>query len=137
MQFPREKHALSRLAAPAAALVVAGAFLGCAFLLHAAESNPRWSFLVTNLEVFPGMEKIFEPDASLFWRLKPNLQEVRAAERLPDTKYPFQVSTDADGRRRLPSRRWLWTRTSPWRWFTWPMSGRTLGWITSRPPSGC
>jgi len=98
MQFPRAKQGGSRLVAGAAALVI-----NCAFLLHAADSNPRWSFLVTNLEVFPGTEKIFEPDPTLFWRLKPNLEKVRAAERLPDAEYPFQVSTDADGRRRTPA----------------------------------
>jgi len=62
-------------------------------------SNPRWEFLRTNLDVFPGTEKLFEPDARLFWRLRSNLKSLRAAERLPDKEFPFSVSTDAKGRR--------------------------------------
>jgi len=65
-------------------------------------SNPRWEFLRTNLDVFPGTEKLFEPDTSLFWRLRPNLKSVRAAERLPDKEFQFSVSTDAKGRRLIP-----------------------------------
>jgi lysophospholipase L1-like esterase len=65
-------------------------------------SNPRWEFLRTNLDVFPGTEKLFEPDTSLFWRLRPNLKSVRAAERLPDKEFQFSVSTDAKGRRCIP-----------------------------------
>ena len=38
--------------------------------------NPRWGFLVTNLNVFPGTEKLFEPDEKLFWRLRPDLHDV-------------------------------------------------------------
>src|SRR5688572_30223571 len=65
-------------------------------------SNPRWEFLRTNLDVFPGTEKLFEPDTRLFWRLRPNLKGLRAAERLPDKEYQFSVSTDAKGRRFIP-----------------------------------
>ena len=70
-------------------------------MLSAAE-NPRWEFLVTNLDVFPGTEKLFEPDEELFWRLRPNLQGVKASERLPGVEYPFTVATDGDRRRRTP-----------------------------------
>jgi lysophospholipase L1-like esterase len=65
-------------------------------------SNPRWHFLRTNLDVFPGTDKLFEPDAKLFWRLKSNLNRVRAAECLPQKEFPFSVSTDASGRRLMP-----------------------------------
>jgi lysophospholipase L1-like esterase len=67
-----------------------------------AAENQRWEFLRTNLEVFPGTEQIFEPDPKLFWKLKPNLQGVRAAEKLPDAEYPFTISTDRFGRRLMP-----------------------------------
>jgi len=65
-------------------------------------SNPRWEFLRTNLDVFPGTEKLFEPDTRLFWRLRPNLKGLRAAERLPDKELQFSVATDAKGRRFIP-----------------------------------
>ena len=65
-------------------------------------SNPRWEFLRTNLDVFPGTEKLFEPDARLFWRLRSNLKSLRAAERLPEKEFQFSVSTDANGRRFIP-----------------------------------
>lgn len=65
-------------------------------------SNARWEFLRTNLDVFPGTEKLFEPDQRLFWRLRPNLRSLRAAERLPDKEFPFSVSTDPKGRRFIP-----------------------------------
>jgi lysophospholipase L1-like esterase len=79
----------------------AGFRTSSASFLSAAE-NPRWEFLRANLDVFPGMEKIFEPDVKLFWKLKPNLQNVRAAEKLPDAEYPFTISTDRFGRRTMP-----------------------------------
>jgi lysophospholipase L1-like esterase len=62
-------------------------------------SNPRWEFLRTNLDVFPGTEKLFEPDARLFWRLRSNLKSLRAAERLPDKEFQFSISTDGKGHR--------------------------------------
>ena len=62
--------------------------------------NPRWEFLRTNLSIFPGTEKLFEPDRKLFWRLKSNLRDVQAAERLPHGEWRFSVSTDGHGRRR-------------------------------------
>ena len=68
----------------------------------AAAGNPRWEFLVTNLDVFPGTEKLFDPDDELFWRLRPNLRGVKVSERLPGAEYPFSVSTDSDRRRRTP-----------------------------------
>ncbi len=68
----------------------------------AAAENPRWELLVTNLDVFPGTEKLFDPDDELFWRLRPNLRGVKASERLPGAVYPFSVSTDSDRRRRTP-----------------------------------
>lgn len=64
--------------------------------------NPRWEFLLTNLDVFPGTEKLFESDTRLFWRLRPNLKSLRAAERLPGKEFQFSVSTDAKGRRFIP-----------------------------------
>ncbi len=75
---------------------------GGPLVLSAAE-NPRWDFLVTNLDVFPGTEKLFEPDDELFWRLRPNLRRVKASERLPDAEYTFSVSTDENRRRRTPT----------------------------------
>ena len=69
--------------------------------LRAAE-NARWNFLVTNLDVFPGTEQLFEPDEKLFWRLRKNLKKVKASEKLPGVEYPFTVSTDSEGRRRVP-----------------------------------
>lgn len=69
----------------------------------AQDSNPRFEFLRMNLEVFPGTDKIFEADWTLFWRLKPNLNGVRAAEKLPGRTFPFLVSTDAAGRRVTPN----------------------------------
>lgn len=81
-----------------AVLIISGA---AALPLIAAE-NARWDFLVTNLDVFPGTEQLFEPDEKLFWRLIKNLKNVKASEKLPDREYPFTVSTDAQGRRRVP-----------------------------------
>lgn len=72
-------------------------------LCWADESNPRFEFLRMNLEVFPGTDQIFEADWTLFWKLKANLNAVRAAEKLPDRAFPFRVSTDAGGRRVTPS----------------------------------
>ncbi len=71
-------------------------------MASADDSNRRWNFLRTNLQVFPGTEKIFEADPDLFWKLKPSLEAVEAAEKLADREYPFAVSTDAAGRRRSP-----------------------------------
>ncbi len=68
----------------------------------AEESNPRFDFLRMNLEVFPGTGQIFEADWTLFWKLKANLKNVRAAEKLPDRTFPFRVSTNAGGRRATP-----------------------------------
>jgi lysophospholipase L1-like esterase len=67
-----------------------------------AEQNGRWDFLQANLDVFPGMDQFFEPDPKLFWRLRANLKNVKAAERLPGREYPFTASTDSAGRRRQP-----------------------------------
>ena len=77
------------------------ALAGIALALARAGSdgNPRWNFLRTNLQVFPGTEQLFEPDDQLFWRLKADLSKVRAAEQLPERRYAFRVSTDAKGRR--------------------------------------
>jgi len=88
-------------AAPGLFLAVVLAVLGAApaEVCRAADGNARWDFLRTNLDVFPGTEKIFEPDELLFWRLKANLSKVRAAEKLPDREFRFRVSTDAAGRR--------------------------------------
>jgi lysophospholipase L1-like esterase len=72
--------------------------------LAAKPDNPRFDFLRTNLHVFPGTDKLFEPDERLFWRLRPNLQGIRAAERLPGVEHPFTVSTDANSRRSIPQR---------------------------------
>ena len=72
-----------------------------AFVCH-AEENPRWDFLRSNLEIFPGTDKLFEPDANLFWKLRSNLRKVSVAERLPAQEYPFEVSTDSGGRRLHP-----------------------------------
>jgi|GEM_PF-2760276 len=79
------------------------AFGALAALCLAADSNPRWDFLRMNLQVFPGTDKIFEPDPRLFWKLKPNLSRIQAAEKLPDREYPFRVSTDSNGRRLTPA----------------------------------
>lgn len=68
----------------------------------ATDENPRWAFLTTNLGVFPGTEKLFEPDDNLFWRLRSNLRGISASEKLPDAEYPFKVATDADGHRVTP-----------------------------------
>ncbi len=68
----------------------------------AAAENARWDFLVTNLDVFPGTGQFFEPDEKLFWRLKKNLREVKASEKLPAIEFPFTVSTNAEGRRVVP-----------------------------------
>ncbi|MBI1356376.1 MAG: hypothetical protein GC160_18700 [Acidobacteria bacterium] len=87
-------------------LLGAGLLLTAAFgaaTLAAADSNARWDFLRMNLQVFPGTEKIFQPDDLLFWKLRPNLQEVPASEKLPDAEHAFRVSTDAEGRRRTPA----------------------------------
>ena len=70
-----------------------------------AGENARWDFLVTNLDVFPGTEQFFEPDEKLFWRLKKNLRNVKASEKLPNAEFPFRVSTTADGRRVVPKTR--------------------------------
>jgi lysophospholipase L1-like esterase len=67
-----------------------------------AEQNSRWDFLRANLDVFPGMDQFFEPDPKLFWRLRGNLQHVKAAERLPGREYPFTASTDSAGCRLQP-----------------------------------
>ena len=82
----------------AAVLVVSG----ISVLPLIAAENARWDFLVTNLDVFPGTEQLFEPDEKLFWRLRKNLRKIKASEKLPDIEYPFTVSTDAEGRRRVP-----------------------------------
>jgi lysophospholipase L1-like esterase len=71
-------------------------------VLGQEKSNPRWEFLRTNLDVFPGTEKLFEPDTRLFWRLRPSLKSLRAAERLPDREFQFSVSTNAKGQRFIP-----------------------------------
>lgn len=68
----------------------------------ATNENPRWAFLTTNLGVFPGTEKLFEPDDNLFWRLRSNLRNISASEKLPGAEYPFKVSTDASGHRLVP-----------------------------------
>ena len=83
----------------AAAVVLA---LMAVSLCRGEEPNARWSFLRTNLQVFPGTEKIFQPDPHLFWKLKPNLAGVQAAEKLPGREYRFSVSTDGAARRRTP-----------------------------------
>ncbi len=75
------------------------AAIGLIAALCQAEDNPRWEWLRSNLHVFPGADKLFEPDVKLFWRLRANLSNVKAAERLPDREYPFLVSTDSAGRR--------------------------------------
>ena len=85
-----------------AALLILTAGVPClgAFLLQTAP-NARWDFLRTNLSVFPGTEKLFRPDSTLFWSLEPNLKNIKAAERLPDREYRFTVSTDGQGRRKM------------------------------------
>jgi lysophospholipase L1-like esterase len=55
-----------------------------------------------NLEVFPGTERLFEADWTMFWKLKANLSKVPASEKLPDREFPFRVSSDASGRRLTP-----------------------------------
>ena len=82
-------------------LLVAGLLFAAA--VGAAESNPRWDFLRMNLQVFPGTEKIFQADDALFWKLRPNLRNVPASEKLERSEHPFRVSTDAAGRRRTPA----------------------------------
>ena len=67
-----------------------------------AEENARWNFLVTNLDIFPGTEQLFQPDEKLFWRLKEDLRNVKASEKLPDAEYRFKVSTSAEGYRLVP-----------------------------------
>lgn len=73
--------------------------LHTAAICSGEDFNPRWDFLRINLEVFPGMDRIFEPDWRLFWRLKANLSKIPAAEKSPSRDYPFRVSTEANGRR--------------------------------------
>jgi lysophospholipase L1-like esterase len=68
----------------------------------AAPDNARWQFLVANLQVFPGTEKLFEPDDRLFWRLATNLKNIPCAERQPDREFRFMVSTDSNGYRKQP-----------------------------------
>ena len=85
----RRRAALLAAASPAA-------------LAAAEDVNARWNFLKTNLSVFPGSEKLFQPDDDLFWTLKPNLRDVEAAERLPEGEWRFRVSTDERGRRVCP-----------------------------------
>ncbi|MCB9385616.1 MAG: hypothetical protein H6509_13450 [Bryobacterales bacterium] len=70
--------------------------------LRAEDENARWSFLRTNLSVFPGTENIFESDGEVFWRLKPGLRSVVCAERIAEQEWAFSVSTDGDGRRATP-----------------------------------
>lgn len=83
-------------------LWVAGMLLSAGGSRLGGAENARWNFLVTNLDVFPGTEQLFEPDEKLFWRLRKNLKKVKASEKLPGVEYPFTVSTDGDGRRRVP-----------------------------------
>lgn len=78
---------------------IGAAALAAALVCAAEDGNARWTFLRTNLQVFPGTEELFEPDDRLFWRLRANLSNVRAAEQLPGKRYPFRVSTDEQGRR--------------------------------------
>ena len=94
----RRTHAALGFVCIAAVLLASGL---AALPLIAAE-NARWDFLVTNLDVFPGTEQLFEPDEKLFWRLRKNLKKVKASEKLPGREYPFTVATDAEGRRRVP-----------------------------------
>jgi lysophospholipase L1-like esterase len=68
----------------------------------AAADNARWEFMLANLDVFPGIDKIFEADSRMFWKLRPNLQMVPAAEKLPKAEFPFTISTDRFGRRLIP-----------------------------------
>ena len=85
-----------------ACLWVAGILLSAGGSRLLGAENARWDFLVTNLDVFPGTEQLFEPDEKLFWRLRKNLKKVKASEKLPGVEYPFTVSTDGEGRRRVP-----------------------------------
>ncbi len=104
---PPQRDSKRRIPFLSAALVsvcvaVAPLISGLAAIPLSAAGNARWDFLVTNLDVFPGTEQLFEPDEKLFWRLIKNLKKVKASEKLPDREYPFTVSTDAWGRRRIP-----------------------------------
>jgi len=80
-------------------LALAACGAGAAPSTFAEDGNPRWDFLQTNLQVFPGTEKLFEPDPILFWKLRANLRRVKAEERLPQSSHKFRVSTDRAGRR--------------------------------------
>ena len=68
----------------------------------ATSENPRWAFLTTNLGVFTGTEKLFDPDDNLFWRLRSKLRNIKASEKLPHAEYRFKVSTDDAGHRLTP-----------------------------------
>ncbi len=98
ISFIRRLGTRPGLLAFAAALLVGAGSIEGGFPLLAAE-NARWDFLRTNLQVFPGTEKLFEPDDKLFWRLRPGLRKVKASEKLPGVEHVFRVSTTADGRR--------------------------------------
>jgi lysophospholipase L1-like esterase len=101
----RTGHRTALRLTTALVLGLSAAFLLSRESLLLAAENPRWDFMRANLDVFPGIEKIFEPDVKLFWKLKPNLQKIPAAEKLPKAEYPFTVSTDSSGRRMTPELR--------------------------------
>ena len=74
-------------------------------LLFRLTPNARWQHhhrLVESIGI-ASLNRILEPDPALFWRVKPGLRNVVVAGRIADSgDLRFSVSTDGDGRRRMP-----------------------------------
>lgn len=65
--------------------------------------NARWMQRSARVHVmgFQGLDDLLEPDAELFWRLRPGL-EARAEGHVGQDEVAFSVSTDEEGLRRVP-----------------------------------
>ena len=66
--------------------------------------NPRWEFLRANLSIFPGTERLFEPDRKVFWRLKSNSGMFRRRNDCRTANGAFQFRPMAMDAGNLPGR---------------------------------
>jgi lysophospholipase L1-like esterase len=91
--------------ATVAVLLVLGLLEGAGRLLVPACSNARWEVNRNGFVTlgFPALTEIFEPDPTLFWRVKPNLDKHPLSGRFANAPLmDFRVSTDHLGFRCMP-----------------------------------
>jgi lysophospholipase L1-like esterase len=79
---------------------------GARLFVHVAPVNSRWEFhrqLIDSVG-FPALKEILVPDPVLFWALRPSLDHTPLAGHIAASfDLKFTVSTDADGKRRMPA----------------------------------